>query len=148
MSDKFKDVVVTLVKNQEQGAELMEKLIAVAQPGAVYGAPVTSGDYTVITASEVSVSMGFGYGVGGGMSSQPAAGEDESQSGEAGDVGGGGGGGGGGLSIGRPVAVIAIGPQGVHVEPVVDVTKVALAFFTTALSMLLMLGKMRRASGR
>ena len=44
------------------------------------------------------------------------------------------------------LAVINIGPEGVCVEPVVDATKIALAFFTTLGSMLFMLGKMRRAS--
>ncbi len=57
MSGKFNEVAVTAVKNQEQAAELMEKLLAVAQPAAVYGEPVTVGEHTVIPASEVSVSM-------------------------------------------------------------------------------------------
>jgi uncharacterized spore protein YtfJ len=150
MSDEFKEVVVTAVKNQEQAAELMEKLLAVAQPGAVYGEPVTVGEHTVITASEVSVSMGFGYGIGGGAGTESAEGEavseDEPQ-GEKGEAKGfGGGGGGGGASMGRPVAVISIGPGGVQVEPVVDATKIALAVFTTAGTMLIMLGKMFKAS--
>jgi uncharacterized spore protein YtfJ len=128
MSEGFENMVVTAVKSQQQGQELMEKLIAVAQPGAVYGEPITSGDYTIITASEVSVSMGFGYGMGGR------------------GFGGGSGGGGGGFSMGRPVAVISIGPDGVRVEPVRDVTKIALAFLTAAGSMLMMMSRMRRAS--
>jgi len=146
MSDEFNEVVVTAVKNQEQAAELVEKLFAVAQPGAVYGEPVTAEGYTVITASEVSVSMGFGYGIGGGTGTESAEGEDEPE-GENGEAKGfGGGGGGGGVSMGRPVAVISIGPEGVQVEPVVDATKIALAVFTTAGSMLIMLGKMLKAS--
>ena len=146
MSDEFNDVVVTAVKNQEQAAELVEKLFAVAQPGAVYGEPVTAEGYTVITASEVSVSMGFGYGIGGGTGTESAEGEDEPE-GENGEARGfGGGGGGGGISTGRPVAVISIGPEGVQVEPIVDATKIALAVFTTAGSMLIMLGKMLKAS--
>jgi len=150
MSDEFNKVVVTAAKNQEQAMELVEKLFAVAQPGAVFGEPVTAGEYMVITASEVSVAAGVGYGVGGGASSEPgedtATSEDEPQ-GEGGESSGfGGGGGGGGVSMGRPVAVINIGPQGVQVEPVVDATKIALAFFTTLGGMFIMLGKMRRAS--
>jgi len=66
MSEEFNEVMVTAVKNQEQAAELVEKLFAVAQPSAVYGEPVTAEGHTVITASEVSVGMGFGYGIGGG----------------------------------------------------------------------------------
>ena len=149
MSDKLEDVVVTAVKNQQQGHELLEKLVAVAQPGAVYGAPVTVGEYTVITASEVSVNVGFGYGMGGGSGTQPASGEtagEEKPQGNAEDTGFGGGmgGGGGGFSAGRPVAVIVIGPSGLHVEPVVDTTKIALAFFTTLGAMFVMARRMSR----
>jgi uncharacterized spore protein YtfJ len=150
MSDESNEVVVTAVKNQEQAAELMEKLLAVAQPDAVYGEPVTVGEHTLITASEVSASMGFGYGIGGGTGPESAEGEavseDEPQSEKGEPRGFGGGGGGGGVSMGRPVAVISIGPEGVQVEPVVDATKIALAVFTTAGSALIMLGKMLKAS--
>ena len=143
MSDELNEVFASALKSQEQSVEVMEKLISVAQPGAVYSEPVTSGDYTVITASEVSVAAGFGYGIGGGGSSEPAEGEAVSEDGEGGF---GGGGGGGGVSTGRPVATISIGPTGVRVEPVVDVTKIGLALFTTIGAMLIMLGRMRRAS--
>ena len=149
MSDKLENVVVTAVKNQQQGHALLEKLVAVAQPGAVYGAPVTVGEYTVITASEVTVNVGFGYGMGGGGGAQPASGEttgEETPQGKAEDTGFGGGmgGGGGGFSAGRPVAVIVIGPAGLHVEPVVDPTKIALAFFTTLGAMFVMFRRMSR----
>jgi uncharacterized spore protein YtfJ len=148
MNEEFAKIVVTAVKNQEQAAELVEKLFAVAQPGAVYSEPVTVGEHTVITASEVSVGMGFGYGIGGGpgqVGRRRRVGEDEPRD-ERGEAGIGGGGGGGGASGARPVAVISIGPEGVQVEPVVDPTKIALAFFTTLGSMFFMLSKMRKAS--
>jgi uncharacterized spore protein YtfJ len=151
MSNKFENVVVTAVKNQQQGHALLEKLVAVAQPGAVYGAPVTVGEYTVITASEISVNVGFGYGLGGGSGPQPASDEpagEEKPQGEAEDTGFGGGmgGGGGGFSAGRPVAVLVIGPAGLHVEPVMDPTKIALAFFTTLGAMFVMFRRMSRRS--
>jgi uncharacterized spore protein YtfJ len=147
VSEKFDDIIATAVKTQEQSKEVVERLFDVAQPEAVYGQPVTAGDYTVITASEVSVGMGFGYGVGGGTAFE----EDEDMSPDEPDEGGeasgvGGGGGGGGFSMGRPVAVVSIGPGGVRVEPVRDVTKIGLALLTTAGAMLIMLGRMRRAS--
>jgi uncharacterized spore protein YtfJ len=148
MSEEFNEVMVTAVKNQEQAAELVEKLFAVAQPGAVYSEPVTAEGYTVITASEVSVGMGFGYGIGGGSGEarrRKMGREDEPQD-EGSEAGVGGGGGGGGASMGRPVAAITISPEGVQVEPVVDVTKIGLAFFTTIGSMFFMLSKMRKAS--
>ncbi len=147
MRDKLEDVVVTAVKSQQQGHELLEKLVAVAQPGAVYGAPVAVGDYTVITASEVSVNVGFGYGIGGGSGAQPASGEtagEEKVQEKTEGTGLGGGGGGGGFSAGRPVAVIVISPAGVHVEPVVDPTKIALAFFTALGAMFIMARRMSR----
>jgi hypothetical protein len=46
----------------------------------------------------------------------------------------------------RPVAVITIGPEGVQVEPVVDRTKIALAFFTLIGGIALALNKMIKAS--
>jgi uncharacterized spore protein YtfJ len=58
----------------------------------------------------------------------------------------GGGGAGGGAALGRPVAVISIGPHGVAVEPIVDVTKIALAFVTALGGMLVVWSKMRRAA--
>jgi len=64
------------------------------------------------------------------------------------DAGMGGGGGGGGGASGRPVAVISVTEEGVQVEPVVDATKIALAFFTTLGSMFFMLTKMRKAADR
>jgi uncharacterized spore protein YtfJ len=147
MSDEFDKIVATAEKNQEQAAELVEKLFAVAQPGSVYGEPLTVGEHTVITASEVSVGMGFGYGMGGGLGrGGPKRRMNESEpevEGEGTGLGGGGGGGGG--SMARPVAVISVGPEGVQVEPVVDPTKIALAFFTTLGSMFFMLSKMRGA---
>jgi uncharacterized spore protein YtfJ len=152
MKEGFDDIAATAVKTQEQSIEAMEKLFEVAQPGAVYSEPVTAGEYTLITASEVSVGMGIGFGVGGGTASEetseeaeaPGAGEAEAETEEASGFGGGGGG--GGFSMGRPVAVISVGPGGVRVEPVRDVTKIGLALLTTAGAMMIMLGKMRRAS--
>jgi uncharacterized spore protein YtfJ len=152
MNEEFDNMVIKAVKDQQQAQELLEKLIAVAQPGAVYGEPITSGDYTVITASEVSVGMGVGYGMGGGSAPEAEEGETanpgEPENQGEGARGFGGGGGGGGFSAGRPVAVISIGPDGVRVEPVRDVTKIALAFLTAAGSMLMMRSRMRAASRR
>jgi uncharacterized spore protein YtfJ len=52
--------------------------------------------------------------------------------------------GGGGTAMSRPVAVIAIGPQGVQVKPVVDVTKVGIALFTAVGAMWLAIARMNR----
>ncbi|MBN1630162.1 MAG: hypothetical protein JW990_10390, partial [Thermoleophilia bacterium] len=71
---------------------------------------------------------GMGFGPAGGPKSKAASEADASS--EPAPVGGGGGGGGGGGSIGRPVATIIIGPDGVSVKPVFDVTKIGLAALT------------------
>jgi hypothetical protein len=44
------------------------------------------------------------------------------------------------------VAAISIGPDGVKVEPIVDVTKIAIAMFTAFGAMWVALSKMRRAA--
>jgi uncharacterized spore protein YtfJ len=113
-----------------QSLGLPERIFAAARPGAVFGEPIVSGNVTVITASEVSSGGGFGSGSGFGRG-QPRPAQGEQTSGVAAstapEVGGGGGMGGGGGAIARPVAAIVIGPDGVQIKPVYDVTKVALA---------------------
>jgi uncharacterized spore protein YtfJ len=89
----------------------------------VFGEPVEKGETVIIPAAEIMTSMGFGMG-------GSAKGED--------------GGGGGGYSTSRPVAVVIINGQDVRVEPVVDVTKVALAFFTAIGFMVATLAKMQK----
>ena len=145
MSDEMKTVLAKSIPDQHQASELIGKLFTVAQPSSVFGEPVVTGDYTIITASEVSVSMGAGFGGGGALKSDPAQTGQEEHA-DAREVGGGGGG--GGFSLGRPVAVISIGPAGVQVEPVVDITKIGLALITALGAMFMMVRKMRQAAGR
>ena len=132
----------TVTKNQEEASELVEKLFDVARPKAVFGEPITVGEHVVITANEVNVGVGIGFGGGMGSGGQP----DEEPAAEGQGVGGGGGGGGGGASGARPVAAIVVSPQGVWVEPIVDVTKLGLAMFTMLGSMWMFWSRMRRAS--
>lgn len=100
--------------------EVMSKLANVASIHAVFGEPVQREDTIVIPCAEVS--MGGGMGMGGGPSGNT---EQKTAS-----VGMGGGAGGGASS--RPIAIIVLSPEGVRVQPVMDVTKVSLAVFTTA----------------
>ncbi len=132
-------LIMEQVPNAEKAAELLARLFDVAQPSAVFSEPVQDGEYTVINASEVSIGLGVGFGGGGGVNEQAV---DET----AENVGFGGGGGGGGGAVSRPVAAVIIGPNGVHVEPIVDATKIVLAFFSAVGAFLLMLAKMRRFS--
>ena len=133
MSEELNQIMATGVKSWEQGVAMVEKLFTVARPEAVFSEPVNVENYTVITAAEVMVGMGFGYGSGAGSEGETA-----------GNMGGGGGGGGGGASGGRPVAAIIVGPDGVRVEPVVDITKLALAFITALGGMFLIVRKMQQ----
>ena len=139
MSEEFNKLVIESVPNQERANELIGRLFDVAQPRAVFSEPVSNGPYTVITAAEVTVGMGAGYGGGGGV------GSDDEQ-GQTTGSGFGGGGGGGGSTLARPVAAIIIEPEGVRVEPIMDPTKIAIAFFTTFISIIMTLRKLRQSS--
>src|SRR5262249_7983560 len=70
------------------------------------------------------VGMGMGGGGGRGRTGATET-ERETSAGEGEGVGGGGGG------RGRPVAAIVISRDGVRVEPILDITKGALAGITT-----------------
>ncbi len=154
MSDWLDKMGISILKNQENSQQILEKFVETARPSSIFAPPLTAGDYTIITASEVYAGMGVGFGGGGG--SGPAAAEEptsdqppaEQPAGE--DLppgsGVGYGGGGGGVTMGRPVAAITIGPDGVNVEPIVDVTKIAIAFFTTLGAMALMFSRMTKLS--
>ncbi len=143
MEERTDTFAADMEKSQEQSNKVMERLFAAAQPGAVYGQPVVSGNYTIITASEIAAGGGFGSGFGVGppdASSSAQTGTSQA----AGAMGRAGGGGGGGGSSGRPVAVIVIGPDGVQIKPIVDVTKLAIAGITAWGAMAIMLRRMRR----
>ncbi|MCP4246909.1 MAG: hypothetical protein GY778_07655 [bacterium] len=91
-----------------------------ASPAAIFSAPERLDDQLVITAASWERAGGFGFGGGAGTD---ATGNPE----------GGGGGGGGGTSVGRPVAVITVGADGIRVEPVIDLTKLAVTALLSAL---------------
>ncbi len=117
---------------QKATNDMISRLFDVAHADAVFSTPYSAGEYTVITASEVMVSMGAGYGGGGNLPEIDAENEDSDDPPSSGY---GGGGGGGGVSFGRPVAAISIGPGGLQVKPIVDPTKISIAFFTTMAAM-------------
>jgi uncharacterized spore protein YtfJ len=121
-----------LQKESEARAATLQKLYSAADSAKVFGQPAVSGAYTVITAAEVAGGGGFGSGMGFGkpphkrMSVESRDEEGAGESAAPRGTGGGGGGGGGGGSMGRPVAAIVIGPEGVDVKPILDVSKVGL----------------------
>lgn len=100
--------------------DAMGALFGTASPAQVFSGPQPVGEDIVITAAAWERAGGFGFGGGSGTD-------------ERGESGGGSGGGGGGTSVGRPVAVIRIGPDGIDVEPVLDWTKLAVTVVLSAL---------------
>jgi uncharacterized spore protein YtfJ len=102
--------------------DTLDKFIATADVQVVYGEPILHGDTLIVPTAEILAGMGFGLGYGSGKSN--------AEDGE--DIGIGGGGGGGGRVLSRPVAVVIASPEGVRVEPVVDITKIGLAALTAA----------------
>ena len=133
------DVTMALPKSMDMVKDTMDKFLSAASVNAVYGEPIQSGDALIIPTAEVLSGMGFGMGLGVGNN----AAKDE-QGKPVQNSGGGGGGGGGGRVLSRPVAVVIASPDGVRVEPVVDVTKVALAALTAGGFILGMLLRMLR----
>lgn len=102
--------------------ETMEEFLAAADVRVVYGEPIQHDDTTIIPTAEVLCGIGFGVGSGSGT--------DTEHDPEKPSVGQGSGGGGGGRILSRPVAVVVASPEGVRVEPVFDITKIALAGLT------------------
>ncbi|MGF1503679.1 MAG: GerW family sporulation protein [Anaerolineae bacterium] len=116
--------------NMEEGLDVVEEIFEAADVEEVFGEPVEAGDYIVIPAADVFVAGGLGMGFG----SDPESETEEFGAGL----------GGGGTSSGRPVAAIVIGPNGVVVEPIIDVTKVGLAFISAMAGLVIAVNRMNR----
>lgn len=107
--------------------QVLSQLVSNANVNAVFGQPIERDGATIIPCSEIMVGFGMGSGAG------PVD--------ERGNPMGGGSGGGGGTQ-GRPIAVVVVTKDGVRVEPVLDLTKVVLASFTTGAFMLFWFGRL------
>ena len=139
MADQPNELVRMFQEGEQRSLTVLEKLFGAAHTSAVYSEPIQQGSYTVITASEVMAGGGFGFGRGIGPADRDSA--------TASGAGGGGGGGGG--SNARPVATIIIGPDGVQVKPIVDVTKLAITALTAWAAMgSVLVGIQRMRQGR
>jgi uncharacterized spore protein YtfJ len=121
----------------EMVQDTMEEFLAAADVRAVYGEPIQHGDTTIIPTAEVLSGFAFGFGSGGGTGTD--------QNSDKPVQGSGSGGGGGGRVLSRPVAVVVASAEGVRVEPVIDITKIALAGLT---ALGFMVGMMFRMSSR
>jgi uncharacterized spore protein YtfJ len=130
------EVMDSVRQESEARIRALQGIVSTADSARVFGQPVSSEGYTVIPAAEVASGGGFGSGLGfggpqrskmmavGGSAAATTQTGDETAAQTAQGAGGGGGGGGGGMA--RPVAAIVIGPDGVRVQPVFDITKLAL----------------------
>jgi uncharacterized spore protein YtfJ len=111
-------------------AQVLSRLTNAARADSIFGQPVERGDATVIPCSDVTVGLGFGTG----------SGPTDAQGNQTG-----GGSGGGGGARGRPIAAIVITREGVRVEPILDLTRIVLATFTTGAFMLFWIARLFRA---
>ncbi|MFZ2096128.1 MAG: spore germination protein GerW family protein [Anaerolineales bacterium] len=118
----------------EMFQDTMEEFLAAADVRVVYGEPIQHEDTTIIPTAEVLCGLGFGVGSGTGTNADEGADKPSSGTGS--------GGGGGGRILSRPVAVVIASPEGVRVEPVVDITKIALAGLTALGFMVSMMFRM------
>lgn len=141
MSNNVNTLIRESAPTQEKANELMSRMFDAARPDHLYSAPTVQGQYAVITASEVIGGLGYGYGGGGGFAPENADGTLRE---DAPNGGFGGGGGGGGSVVGRPVAVISIGPDGVRVEPVFDTTKIIITLLTSLAAIFVALGRINK----
>lgn len=137
------EIVDPAIRSAEAIENVIETMLSSASVDAVYGEPINVGDHTIIPAAEVISALGFGVGYGSGSSSEDEE-SPENQTGAKGGFGSGGGGGGGGRVFSRPVAIIIASPGEVRIEPIVDVTKLALAALTAAGFMATMIMRMNR----
>ncbi len=119
--------------------DTMDGFLAAADVRAVYGEPIQHDDTIIIPTAEILAALGFGVGSGGGNGTGTDENPDKPWQGS------GGGGGGGGRVLSRPVAIVVASPEGVRVEPVIDITKIALAGLT---ALGFMVGMMFRMSSR
>jgi uncharacterized spore protein YtfJ len=113
VSDVPPSPIVTATGSSERISDNLAR-IADVSADRIFREPVRAGDHVVITAASIEIVGGLGSGSGGSPD------------------GGGGGGGGGGRVDGRPVAAIDIGPDGVTVVPIIDVTRIGITVLLAA----------------
>jgi uncharacterized spore protein YtfJ len=117
MTDATQDPLAALSEAADKVSVNFGRLMDVGAE-RVFRDPVHVGDRVIITAASIDLAGGLGFG--GGTDNQ---------------ANGGGGGGIGGRSEGRPVAAIEIGPDGVVVRPIVDVTRLGMTVLLGAFAM-------------
>ena len=119
--------------------EPIEKMVDGLGVGAVFGEPIREGGVTVVPVAEVRFAFGYGYGSGRGR------GEESEGSPSTAEQGSGGGSGAGGRASAK--GYVRISADGVRFEPVLDVTRLALAGIAFAAWSVFWIGRTMRAVG-
>ena len=120
--------------------EPIKKMVDVLGVGAVFGEPIREGNVTVVPVAEVRFTFGYGYGSGQGR------GEETEGSPSTAEQGSGGGSGAGGRASAK--GYVRISADDVRFEPVLDVTRLALAGIAFAAWSVFWIGRTIRAVGR
>jgi uncharacterized spore protein YtfJ len=118
--------------------EPIEKMVDALGVGAVFGEPIREGDVTVVPVADVRFTFGYGYGSGRGRG-------EETEGGPRTEEGSGGGSGAGGRATAK--GYVRISANEVTFEPVLDVTRLALAGIAFAAWSVFWIGRTMRAVG-
>jgi uncharacterized spore protein YtfJ len=118
--------------------EPIEKMVDGLGVNAVFGEPIREGDVTVVPVAEVRFAFGYGYGSGRGRGEEAEVGPS------TGEEGSGGGRGAGGRASAK--GYIRISADDVRFEPVLDVTRLALAGIAFAAWSVFWIGRAMRAA--
>jgi uncharacterized spore protein YtfJ len=118
--------------------EPIEKMVDGLGVNAVFGEPIREGGVTVVPVAEVRFAFGYGYGSGRGR------GEESEGGPSAAEEGSGGGSGAGGRASAK--GYVRITADEVRFEPVLDVTRLALAGIAFAAWSVFWIGRAMRAA--
>ena len=124
-------------KETKPNLEPIEKMVDELGVGAVFGEPIKEGSVTVVPVAKVRFAFGYGYGSGRG---------EEAEGHPRAEEGSGGGSGAGGRASAK--GYVRISDDEVRFEPVVDVTRLALAGIAFAAWSVFWIGRTVSAVGR
>jgi uncharacterized spore protein YtfJ len=119
--------------------EPIEKMVDGLGAGTVFGEPIREGGVTVVPVAEVRFAFGYGYGSGRGRG-------EEAEGGPRMDEGSGGGSGAGGRATAK--GYVRISADEVRFEPVLDLTRLALAGIAFAAWSVFWISRTMRAVGK
>jgi uncharacterized spore protein YtfJ len=118
--------------------EPIEKMVDGLGVNAVFGEPIREGGVTVVPVAEVRFAFGYGYGSGRGRGEETEGGPSTAEEGS------GGGSGAGGRASAK--GYVRISADEVRFEPVLDVTRIALAGIAFAAWSVFWIGRAMRAA--